>query len=396
MCLSPIRIPNPNKARYLGKAALNQSWNFEHLKDNQSDYINVPCGVCKQCIFQAQMELVQRVQMESMYNYIFMGTTTYKEEALPRITLPDWEDEHGYLHEGYTYRYAKYQDASETIKRMRGNNVFGVPFKFLVVTERGGKRQRPHFHWLLLFKKEDIGNYHDVLNFEAKHKWTLLNNWKRNQGSRHYPLYQELCEYHENYRGGKLRRNYDFHYVNPILSKGGVTDVAFYVLKYMLKGMDELSTRRAIKKNYDASLAWDFWQKVKNRREYSLGFGLDIDYSKRGKDRSIKEEMCNPEIIKYLKDGVQRSLKAKEEYAFYYCPENLLTFPLAEYYKKFPFIYNNDLDFYNINPAGWEERMKNPERLHHSQVVKQMNDFERILQETELQDIADTFDELEF
>lgn len=395
MCLSPIKIPNPNRAHALGKVVINDSWNFQHLKDNESQYMFVPCGVCKQCVFQAQMELVQRVQMEALNNYIFMGTTTYKEEMLPRLQLPPWEDkETGELRQGYWYRYANYEDASEVIKRIRGNNAFEIPFKYLIVSERGHLRSRPHFHWLFMFKKEDIGDYGDVLNFEKKHKWTLLENWKRNQGTRHYPLYQELCEYRESYRGGKIRKTYDFHFVNPILTKGGVTDVAFYVLKYMLKGMDELQARRAIKMNYDERIAWDVWQKVKNRREYSLGFGLDIDYSKKGKNREITEDICNPEIVKYLKDGVKRSLNNREEYAFYYCPENLLTFPLAEYYKKFPFIYNNDMDFYAINPKGWEERMKNPERLHGSQIVKQMNEFEKILNKTFIEDISGEFDEL--
>lgn len=394
MCLNPIPIQNKNRAYIKGDIELNNSWIFQHLRDNTSQYMYVPCGVCKECIFTAQMDLVQRVQMESLNNRIFMGTTTYKEEQLPRIELPPYEDKQGYLHEGYQYRYARYEDASEAIKRMRGNNVFGIPFKYLIVSERGSKRSRPHFHWLFLFKKSDLPTYNDCITFEKEFKWTLFENWKRNIGTRNNPLYQELSEYKESYRHGRLRSTYDFHYVNPILTKGGVTDVAFYVLKYMLKGMQEEKAREAIKINYDESQAYRFWNIVRNRREYSLGFGLDIDLSKQGKNRTITEDICNPEIVKYLKDGIQRSLKAKEPYAFYYCPENLLTFPLSGYYRKKKFIYDNDRDFWALNPKEYEANMLYPERKSYQEIKQQMYEFEKVLQKTELEDISNTFDEL--
>lgn len=397
MCLTPIAIRNPNRKIKQGSFSINNSELYNKIKDNESAYMYVPCGHCKQCIALAQMELVERVQMEAIYNHIFMGTLTYKNETLPRLETPNWEDQYGREHEGYEYRYAKYEDAAAAVRRMRDRNVFDVPFKYLIITERGSKRARPHFHWLLLFRKEDIGKtYNDCLHFEEKYKWTLLENWQRNIGSQHYPIYQDLCEYHESWRGKRKRATYDFHYVNPLLTKGGVTDAAFYVLKYMLKGIQDRRTMQAIFLNYDNATAWNIWNRIRNRREYSLGFGLDVDWSKKGKDRKITEEICNSEIIEYLAQGVKRSKAAREEYAYYYCPENLLTFPLANYYKRFSFIYSaeDEIDFYNICPDRYRKHRLMPERPDGHAIKKQIGDFERILKQTEMLDIADDFDSL--
>lgn len=389
-------IPNPNrkvKTKYL---TVNTNNIARYYKDNISAYMPAPCGTCKQCIAIAQMELIQRVQMEALNNYIYMATVTYKNETLPRIETTPYTDDKGKIHQGYTYRYAKFKDATDMMKRIRAKNDFGIPFKYLIVSERGSKRQRPHFHLLILFKKSDIGNYLDCLNFEAKYKWTIFRNWKRNIGTQHYPLWQDLSEYRESYRGGRIRRTYDFHFVNPLTTKGGITDVAFYVLKYMLKGMQEKDTQRAIYLNYEKWEAQKIWDTVKNRREYSLGFGLDVDYSKQGKNRSITEEICNPEIVKYLRDGVKRSLQGNEEYAYYYCPENLNTFPLANYYKRFAFIYNleDEKKFYERNPERYRWNKLNGDDTATNSKVKQWRDLERIINQTELDDIADDFDEL--
>lgn len=397
MCLTPIAIRNPNRKVKQGSFSINNNELYNKIKDNENAYMYVPCGHCKQCIALAQMELVERVQMEAMYNHIFMGTLTYKNETLPRLETPIWEDQYGREHEGYEYRYAKYEDAAAAVRRMRDRNVFDVPFKYLIITERGSKRARPHFHWLLLFRKEDIGKtYNDCIHFEEKYKWTLLENWQRNIGTQHYPIYQDLCEYHESWRGNKKRATYDFHYVNPLLTKGGVTDAAFYVLKYMLKGIQDKRTMQAIFLNYDNATAWNIWNRIRNRREYSLGFGLDVDWSKKGKDRGITEEICNREIIEYLTEGVKRSKTAREEYAYYYCPENLLTFPLANYYKRFSFIYSaeDEMDFYNICPNRYRQHRLMPERPDGHTIKKQIGDFERILKQTEMLDIADDFDSL--
>lgn len=389
MCLAPIKIPNKNHNR--------KEWTGERqhrLKDCESAYMEVPCGTCKQCVAMAQMELIERVQMEAMQNRIFMGTLTYNNTTLPILQLPDYFDDEGILQPGYKYRYADYHDASAVIKRMQNNNAYGIPFKYLIVTERGSLRARPHFHCLLLFSNKDLPTYNDIMDFEQTHKWTLLENWKRNTGTRNKPEYKDLCTYVESYRGGKKRATYDFHYVNPIYTAGGVTDAAFYVLKYMMKGKLNLDTKRALILNYENGQKE--WEKIKDRREYSLGFGLNVDYSKQGKNRKITKEVCDEEIVHYLRSCVERSKQAKTAYPYYYCPENINTFPLADYYQKFSWIYNTEDEdyFYNLDPKKYRESRLMPERKATNEIIKQFTDFEAILKLQEMEDIADNFDEL--
>lgn len=122
MCLTPIRIKNPN----LGQDKTKFPW---FLKDCSSTYISIPCGKCPECIALDQMYLIQRIQMESLGNWLFMGTVTYKNETIPRLVTST----------GYEYRYTDYADIRDMIKRLKKNNTYEFPFRYLYVTERGGK-----------------------------------------------------------------------------------------------------------------------------------------------------------------------------------------------------------------------------------------------------------------
>lgn len=411
MCLSPIPIPEKGgNIRYeISKKGVNSyTGKTDKYGIHKLKYMLVPCGHCKQCIAIAQMELIERIQMEAMSNTMYMVTLTYNQEMLPIITTST----------GFDYRYARYEDLTECLKRVRDNNLFGIPFKYFAVTERGGKRQRPHFHIILSFKNEDIGyKYFDKFSFQEEFKWKFFEEWKRKVGGgKRYCDYKPLCDYRESYRGRKLRRTYDFHYIEPRFGTG-ITDAAFYVLKYMLKQTSdhEEKIRQALKLNCTGLPTpeqkehwWEqdtedlmtegelIWQIVKSRRKYSLGFGLGVDYNKLGKDRTIKEENCDQKIIEYLQECIETSKKSKTEYAYYYCPENLSTFPLANYYKKYGFIYNaEDEDyFYNLNPQKYRDRYLQPEHLNRSELEHQIHDFQRILKTIEMEEVADDFDEL--
>ena len=67
MCISPIQIKNPYLG--LGKLGLNR------LHDTVNTYINVPCGHCPACTSLRQTWINQRVQMESLDNYLDLGLT---------------------------------------------------------------------------------------------------------------------------------------------------------------------------------------------------------------------------------------------------------------------------------------------------------------------------------
>lgn len=404
MCLSPIPIKEKGgNLRIIHDTKkygiIDNTYKTDKYGIHQSRYMLVPCNHCSQCIAIAQMEMVQRIQMEAMKNTLYFATITYKEEALPRYETPYIEDEKsGELREGYNYRYFEYRDLQDTLRRMRDNNVYGIPFRYLAVTERGSERARPHAHIIFSFRNEDIGkDYLDKINFQEEMKWKLLENWKRPiPGSRKkYPLYMDLCEYHEKLLRGKWYRNYDFHYINPRTSKEGITDAAFYVLKYMFKNSaHEEKIRQALKLNYDEVVASELWEKLKSRRKYSLGFGLNPTFE--GKNREITENNVDQDIVKYLRDCIERSKKHRTEYAYYYPPEKLLTFPLANYYKRFGFIYNSDDEdfFYNVNPERYRNRYLMPERPSESEIAQQVNKFNKIAELQQLEDCADNFDEL--
>lgn len=398
MCLSPIPIKDIHgrakyKSQYRALSALGQ----DRYKIHDSQYMLVPCGTCKQCVAIAQMEMIQRIQMESIGKDIYMITCTYNNEHLPHLTTS----------QGYNYRYADYKDAAFMIERMRENNLFeGRKFKWLTVTERGGKHARPHFHILLLFNADDIGKtLADKYAFEQKFKWEILDYWKRpyyrayetEKGKIKYKIdhYEDCSTYIESHKYGQTRSTFDFHYINP--NPAGITNAAFYVLKYMMKGSthDE-KIRRKLLMEYEEDEAKAYWDIIRSRREYSLGFGLGVNYDKMGKNRSIKEEICNEQIINYLRGCIKDSKREKFEYAYYFSPEELSTWPMANYYKKFPFIYTIDDEdfFYNLNPEEYRKRYLTPERLTRSELEKELAKWERITKLQQLEDIADDFDRL--
>lgn len=392
MCITPITIRNPNYGAKLEGLNL--------FKDCTSTHILVPCGHCPDCIALNQMEMVQRIQMESIYNYIFMGTITYDNEHLPILETEM----------GYKYRYADYKQAQDMIKRMRKNNVYGIPWRYVLVSERGGKYGRPHFHILQLFKKTDIGEkYTDVLNFEQTYKWTLFENWAINKGTKRKPIYENLSRYVESRRGNKIHKTYDWHYVNPILTDGGITDCAFYVLKYMLKGGYETNIRQALTLNYpdtykkiiphgrgkykwyeekDQELWRGYWNIIKSRQVHSLGFGLD--------KWDNMPDYKNEELIQNLKDGVKRGKNTKYPYPIYYHPERLLTFPLAHYYKNNGEIYTiaDAWDYYYKNPTKYIDNSNPVDHTNVTKLTSKFLQYERNLKITERNEIADDFDEL--
>lgn len=125
MCLSPNKIPNPYRG-YRGRLA------FMH--DTESQFIYVPCGVCRECIALKQMYLVQRVQMEAFDCFLFFSTLTYNDEFLPHFTCAN----------GVRIPFADVVHLQTMFKRLRKHDSFGRPFRYLAVSERGSGKGRPH------------------------------------------------------------------------------------------------------------------------------------------------------------------------------------------------------------------------------------------------------------
>lgn len=323
MCLSPILIDNPNFGQ--DKVGLN------FLKDTENSKLAIPCGVCAECIAVKQMYLVQRVQMESLKNHIFFATLTYSNEYLPKCVTST----------GFELSFADIRDFQLMVKRLYNDNAFGVPFRYFAVSELGSTRGRPHFHILWLIPKKPSDTYNDCLNYEYLIKKKVLEYWSRNYGSRRVPDYKPLCEYHECFRGGKLHKNYDLHYVNPALTEGGCTTVAFYVLKYMLKPSNRaIRLQQALHLNLDEYEYRDIWNIIRPRYFKSLGFGYN------GIVTSGRTILPDVDIVSYLRKCVKQT-PPEYGYPFYYNPDSGDHFPLARYYKDNPDIFSLK-DAYNF------------------------------------------------
>lgn len=337
MCLSPYVIPNPN---YHSKNPYIYAY-----KDTWSRFINIPCGVCPQCIAARQLELVQRVQMESLVSHIFFSTLTYRDYYLPWYVTSS----------GRCISYADFHDIDLLCKRIRNGNLFGRPFRYYAVFERGGKKHRPHFHILWFIEKRNGDDFNSCLSLEALLKDVILKCWSRNVGSKRKPIYVPITDYHARFCGGKLFSNYDTHYVNPSLSTNGIADCAFYVMKYLLKvNPYERYLYNYLKSCVPPGEFYKAWKIVRSHSTSSKSFGLPH----------------NPKVISYLRSCIERSDVTKG-YPQYFNPDTGQSFPLCKYYRSFGHLYDaSDAFPFSMN-------FSDDYYFNSMQDVKAFADFER-------------------
>lgn len=318
MCVSPIRIRNPN---YGNKSSL-----ISKLADTSSQFINVPCGHCSECVAVRQMSIIQRVQMEELENHIFFCTLTYNDDAMPIITTSS----------GYDIRYADVSDVQKMIKRLRKHNAFGRKFRYFGVSELGHERGRPHFHLLFFLPKLENDTFNDCLNLESVMYDAVRLEWRRNLGSTRKPIWQPCFTYVSRIRNGRVKSTFDLHYVNPRSSDGGSADVGFYVTKYMMKPSERAERlQSALRLNLEPDEYERIWSIVKCRWFSSLKFGYND---------SVK-------VRDYVRKCVSDSRFAEDSPKFYN-PVDGSSFPLARYYL-------NKSDFYSVDDALFFNAKKN-------------------------------------
>lgn len=318
MCISPNIIPNPN---YGIKPIAGTPMS---LKDCSSQYLYIPCGYCEDCIAVKQMALVQRCQVMAKDNHVFFTTLTYNNESLPILTTSS----------GFDIRYSNCKDVVDMIKRLRKRNSFGRSFKYFFVSERGSKKGRPHFHILWFLPRLKTDTYCDIINLESKLWSSILDEWRTNHSKNwRRPEYTDNCTYATKWLHGKLYRNYDTHAVLPWSSSDGISSVAFYVIKYMLKCNDkESKLQQALHLNLPEDEYFDVWNTVRSRYCCSKGFGYPESY----------------ETWNYLRECVEKSKRLGKDYPCYFNPDTGQSFPLARYYRGQSAIYDfkDALDFY--------------------------------------------------
>lgn len=338
MCLSPYSIPNPN---FHSKNEL-----IVATKDTTSYRINVPCGHCAQCIAARQLEMVQRILMESLNNHLFFTTLTYNEDYLPILVTST----------GREIPFSDFHDIDLLIKRMRNDQVFPRGFRYVAVSERGGRKFRPHFHILWITPKEKTDDFNYCISLERMIFPAILARWSRNLGTRGHADYKCLTTYQKRFYAGKLHTNYDTHYVNPSLSTNGVSDAAFYVLKYMLKASPY---ERYLYASLKDELAPDeFYYTIKRVRSHctmSKGVG----------------NPTSPDVVNYINYCIQRS-DVSLGYPQFFNPNTGQRFPLCQYYRtKFLNVYDG-LNFgYN-----WFDK----DGLSSEQKILRWKEFDKILQ----------------
>lgn len=321
---------------------------FKH--NSEHAFINIPCGHCPECVSIKQQSYVQRVHMETKYNHVFFATLTYDnkhlpfvEVLLPKTTAPVASpaapektltlfNEDGSLNESAAAellehnqrRLAEFESGTEDaciarlytsplctdiageykieripyadihhlqllFKRMRDNNTLGRPFRYIAVTERGKKRARPHAHIMFFVPKRQGDTVADCESLNEGLRDMLLQYWSTNIGTRKNPVYERNFTLRQRWIAGKLYRNFDCHYVNPVLSTNGVNDVTFYVTKYMFKESKKEEELRKMLFKYlahtdeetgqlDLDLFHQTWDVVKSRVVCSKGLGLDAQF----------------------------------------------------------------------------------------------------------------------
>lgn len=313
MCLSPIRIKNPHLG--LSRIGLNC------LNDCTAQYIEVPCGRCASCIALKQSYAIQRAQMETLGNDLFMCTLTYNDEMLAYID-----------NNGYRLRYVDISDFQNMVKRLRRSNSLGLPFRFLAVTEYGGRTHRPHMHCLFSFPKIPDESRAELDARTKRYHDIILSEWRRNialnasgKPNTRKPIYRPLCTYVFKRRAnGKISTTYDFHYVDPSLIKSDgtladSTDVAFYVTKYLTKSSDYVQRlQRALKLNNSPEEYMRIWTLLRPKALISKSWG----------------DPTNPLVKRHIRKGIDTFLKdSNYPYPCFINPVTGQTFPLAPFYR---------------------------------------------------------------
>lgn len=366
MCMSPIRIPNPN---------FGIKSKFSQYKDITSHFIDVPCGHCKDCVRSLQLDTIQRMEMEAYNdNYIFFGTLTYKPKYLPVLTTST----------GMDIPYANYEHIKNTFKRIRNDNKFSRPFRHFTVSERGSTKSRPHFHTLLYIPRFAGDTDFTPYILEEQIRYALLDEWTVNLGSKRSPIYDTLLEYHEKRMFGKTYKNYDLHYVRPTLDDV-CSSVSFYVLKYLLKRSKyDKELFATLKSDLPADEFHKTWNIVRSRWITSKYFGLGVD-----KSYISNGVYVAPKIYAYLRQCIERT----NDFPLYYSPFSEQVFGLSSYYAHNGHImtYNDSIRYNDYLRSkgyfsGSDSHFVPDDPTNYNNFINDLKKYEKILQVTDFDD----------
>lgn len=305
MCLCPITIPNKNKPQTALERSMASS--VSDIKDTESLFIRVPCNHCSECLHRRQLEVTQRCQVELLDHYSFFGTLTYNNESLPHFATSDGQD----------ITYADTRDFTLMVKRIRKNNLAPRPFHYILVSERGTKKGRPHFHFILFVPRYKDDSRYVPAQLEHTLYWLFRNEWRRNYGSTRSPVWKPLFTYAEFWKNGKRICNYDLHYITLHASDNGQDDVSFYVSKYIFKPSKfERRLYCILRDSLDSVEFFRTWQVIKSRSQFSKGVGCHSDLQKQKIAHCISVSQNDSDGLKFFASNGKAQ-------------------PLARYYRKY-------------------------------------------------------------
>lgn len=301
MCLSPQIVKNVNRN------ILSQNTEYAPYYDTSSSHILVPCGRCASCVALKQQYIVQRVQMEEKDNLIFMGMLSYNNDTLPSIDV-----------NGYSIKFADPRHIQDMFRYIRKwENL--LPFRYMAVSEFGGTRHRPHWHFFFFYPKESVNILFDRItradcdDLQVRFWHMFLKYWRHNIGSRKNPVWIPNLTY----KCIGRKRNYDLQYVDTLQDYSGA---GFYVSKYVTKFSDYVDRlKSALYFNLDHDKFLETWSKVKPRFLFSKRFG----------------NPTSSNVAKHIRLGIDCALNDPDAlYPYYISPHNGQIFPLAPYYRE--------------------------------------------------------------
>lgn len=229
----------------------------------------------------------------------------------------------------------------------------------------------------------------------------VLAEWRRNiavnkrgKPDTAHPVYKPLCTYVRRFIRGRIRTNYDLHWVDPSASSGGSADVCFYVMKYMLKPSNRaIRLQQALHLNLDDDEYDKIWSLVRPRHFESgaLGYGVS-DLSSPGSASSYYR------VLEHLRCGIEMSKKdvpVGDPIPLFFSPVDGHSSPLAKYYKSNPNVFdmNDFLDFFYASKQNSDNVILHKE-VHHSQVEKSVDDFQKKSRRVSFQQTSDELDDL--
>lgn len=256
-----------------------KSKNYYGIKKNY-----IPCGKCSECRKAAKAEWTNRAKTEIQeyvmkrgYNAGFI-TLTYHDKSLPHIPRKFLKDKNEKI-PCFNYEHIK-KFIDRIRKHLFDKYKMTDGYRFLITSEYGEKKHRPHYHGLILFNKKIN---HMTMYQIVQDAWTGSTHQIKNNKKRHT----------KRYRLGMIGP-YKSFVPKDTYSCGG------YVAKYICKDIE-------FEENIKDKLV-EMGKKWRNElRHYAPFHKQSMSFGKK-----ITENRKDMDIMEMLKDGIDITGNAKK------------------------------------------------------------------------------------